>query len=155
MLTTLLSFFGGNVFRMLWGEVSAMITARQDHRFEIERMKVQADLEAAQHARNLDAIRLQAELGVQTIRVQGEQALQQLDGELFREGVLATTKPSGIGWVDAWNGCIRPLLATMAIALWVLHLARSGWLLDEYSWGLIGAVLGIYVADRTLFKRGK
>ena len=155
MLTTLISFFGGNVFRMLWGEVSAMITARQDHRFEIERMRVQAELEAAQHARNLEAIKQQADLGVQTIRVQGEQALQQLDGELFREGVLATTKPSGIWWVDAWNGCIRPLLATIAIGLWVMHLYRSGWTLDEYSWGLIGAVLGIYVADRTLFKRGK
>jgi len=155
MLTTLISFFGGNVFRMLWGEVSAMITARQDHKFEIERMRVQADLEAAQHARNLDAIKLQAELGVQTIRVHGEQALQQLDGELFREGVLATTRPSGIGWVDAWNGSIRPLLASIAILLWVLHLHRSGWVLDEYSWGLIGGVLGIYVADRTLFKRGK
>lgn len=129
MLTTLISFFGGNVFRMLWGEVSAMITARQDHKFEIERMRVQADLEAAQHSRNLEAIKLQADLGVQTIRVQGEQALQQLDGELFREGVLATTKPTGIAWVDAWNGCIRPLLASIAIALWVLHLAtrRGSW----------------------------
>ena len=29
------------------------------------------------------------------------------------------------------------------------------WVLDQDSWMLVGAVLGIYVADRTLFKRGK
>lgn len=155
MLTTLIAFFGGNVFRMLWGEISAMITARQDHRFELERMRAQAELEAAQHARNLEAIAQQAALGVQTIRVQGEQVLQQLDGELFREGVLATTKSTGVKWVDAWNGCIRPLLASIAIGLWVCHLAKAGWVLDASSWALIGGVLGIYIADRTLFKRGK
>ena len=37
----------------------------------------------------------------------------------------------------------------------VLHFYRAGWVLDEQGWALVGAVLGIYVADRTLFKRGK
>jgi hypothetical protein len=37
----------------------------------------------------------------------------------------------------------------------VLHVARAGWTLDEQGWALLGAILGIYVADRTLTKRGK
>ena len=30
MITTLISFFGGSVFRMLWGEISTYLTAKQD-----------------------------------------------------------------------------------------------------------------------------
>ena len=47
MLSALFSFLGGSVFRMIWGEVSAYLTARQQHSQEMDRMKLQADLEAA------------------------------------------------------------------------------------------------------------
>lgn len=74
MISALFSFLGGSVFRMIWGEVSHWLTARQDHTFEIERLRLQADMDAAQHARNLEAIRMQADLGVKTIQVQAEAA---------------------------------------------------------------------------------
>ena len=56
MLSALLSFFGGTAFRMLWGEVSAYLNKKQDHAFEIERMRLQEQFDAAQHARNLEAL---------------------------------------------------------------------------------------------------
>lgn len=154
MITTLISFFGGSVFRMLWGEISTYVTAKQDHRFEIDRMTLQGTLDAAQHARNQAAIQLQADLGVKTIHVQAEADLGRLDAAAFGIGVELTGKPSGNWFIDAWNGAIRPGLATTSIALVVAsEFALIN--MSENAWALAGSALGIYVADRTLFKRGK
>lgn len=155
MLTTLLSFLGGSVFRMLWGEISAWLTARQDHRHEIERMRLQAELDAAQHERQQAAVRLHHDLGVETIRVQSAADLALHDAQAFGAAVELTSQASGVSWVDAWAAAVRPALATMCVALVVLHFARAGWALDERGWELVGAVLGLYVADRALFRRGK
>jgi len=66
----LFSFLGGSAFRMIWGEVSAYFTRKQEHAEEKERMELQGKLEAEQHARNMESIRVQAELGVKTIQMQ-------------------------------------------------------------------------------------
>lgn len=155
MLSTVFSFLGGTAFRMIWGEASAWLTARQDHRHELERMRLQGELDAAAHGRNIEAIRVQADLGVKTIQVQGEIDLARIDADAFSKAVELTGKTSGIGWVDAWNGAIRPLLATEMMLLISLHFYGKGWVLDDRGWELAGAALGIFVADRVLFRRGK
>jgi len=154
MLTTLISFLGGSAFRMIWGEVSSYLTARQEHQHELQRMRLQADLEAEQHKRQQEAIRLQAELGVKVIEAQREADLDRLAAEGFNIAVEATSKVTGVRWVDAWNAAIRPGLATVSIVL-VVSDAWQLVSLNENAWALAGAALGIYVADRTLFKRGK
>lgn len=155
MFTTLISFLGGNAFRMLWGEVSALLTKSQDHAHEIERMRLQAELDAAQHVRNIESQRLQAKLGVQVIRVQAESEVETAEAHAWAAAAGSIGRRSGIGWVDAWNGIIRPLVASVCVVLWVLHVSRAGWVLDEQGWAILGAALGIYLADRTLTKRGK
>lgn len=155
MITTLISFLGGNAFRMLWGEISAWLGKRQEHAHEIERMRLQAELDAAQHARSMEIQRLQAELGVQTLRVQAEAEVDTAEAHAWAAAASSIGRRTGTGWVDAWNGLIRPLVATVCIVLWVLHVSRAGWVLDEQGWAILGAALGIYLADRTLSKRGK
>ena len=54
MISALVSFLGGSVFRMIWGEASAYLNKRQDHRHETEMLKVQAELEQAKHGRDLE-----------------------------------------------------------------------------------------------------
>ena len=117
-------------------------------------MTLQGALDAAQHARNLEAIRQQAELGVKTIQVQGEADLGRLDAQAFNVGVELTGKSSGNWFIDAWNGAIRPGLATTSIAL-VVASEFALISMSDNAWALTGSALGIYVADRTLFKRGK
>lgn len=154
MLTALISFFGGSAFRMLWGEISSWVSSRQEHAHEIERMRLQGELDAAQHERNQAAIRLQAELGVKVIAAQAEADLLRLDAQAFGSAVELTGRATGMWWVDAWNGVIRPGLATVSIGLVVANEFR--WIaMSDNAWALAGAALGIYVADRTLFKRGK
>lgn len=154
MISALISFLGGSVFRMLWGEISTWMTARQDHRHEIERMRLQGELDAAAHARNQDAIRVQAALGVQTIRVQAEADVGRVEVDGWLAAVKGTTVTTGVCLVDLWNGIIRPAVATWSVMMISGHYFRW-WELDENGWSVCGAALGIYLADRALFKRGK
>jgi hypothetical protein len=154
MISAILSFLGGSVFRMLWGEVASWINKRLEHEQEMERLAQQEGFAAAQHARNLEAIRVQAELQVKVIEVQAQSALDQLDAQTFLEGVKATAVQTGIRWVDAWNAIIRPGVATWAIAM--LSGEALKWIVvTEATASVCFAALGLYLADRTLAKRGK
>ena len=154
MITALLSFLGGNVFRMIFGEIVSAWNKKQDHAQEMERMRFQADIDAAQHDRNQAAIKVQAELGVKTIQVQAEAHIDEIEAQGWLEAVKATAIKTGLAWVDAWNACIRPAVATWAIIMMTMHefnlIAMS-----ENTIALSSAALGIYLADRSLFKRGK
>ena len=154
MISALISFLGGSIFRSLWGEISTWMTARQDHEHEIERMRLQGELDAAAHARNLDAIRVQAGLGVQTIQVQAESDIGRLEADGWLTAVKGTTLATGVWFVDLWNGVIRPAVATWSVMMISGHYLRW-WTLDDNGWSICGAALGIYLADRALFKRGK
>ena len=155
MIATLVSFFGGNIFRMIFGEVVAFISKRQDHAQELERMRLQGELDAAQSDRGQAAIRLQAELGVKTIQVQAESHADAAEDDAWLEIAKGTTKTVGIWFLDVWNGIIRPAVATWAMVLISLHYYTKNWVLDDNGWSICGAALGIYLADRALFKRGK
>lgn len=154
MIMALLSFFSGGVFRMLWGEVSNWITARQDHKHELESLRLHGELDAAAHARNLEAITVQAGLGVQTIRVQAEADVDRIEADGWLAAVKGTTSATGVWLVDFLNGIIRPSVAIWSVVMITGNYARW-WALDENGWSVCGAALGIYLADRALFKRGK
>ena len=155
MISAIISFLGGSVFRMIWGEVSTWVTAKQNHAQELERLRLQGEMDAAQHSRNLESIRVQAELGAKEIRVKAEADLSRIDAEGFYGAARDAMKPTGIWLVDLWNGVIRPLCATIAVAMWVLSLYRAGWVLGPWDQELTAAVLGFFFADRALGKRGK
>lgn len=154
-MSALFTFLGGSVFRMLWGEISAYFKAKQEHAQELERMKLQEQLEAGRHERDMARIRLQSDLKVQEVKVVGDLAIQQTEANAFVEAIKAASKPIGIWWVDAWNGSIRPAMATVALSLWVLALYRAGFFPSEWDKELIAGILGFYIADRALAKRGK
>lgn len=155
MITGLLSFLGGNVFRLIFGEIIAFLNKKQDHAQEVERMQLQAQLDAAQHARNLEAITVQAQLGVKTIQVQAEAAIGQIEAEGWLSAVNATSKIIGVAWIDGWNAVIRPGVATWSVLMMTLGELGAIAHLSENTIAVCGVALGIYLADRSLFKRGK
>lgn len=156
MISAILSFLGGSAFRMIWGEVSSWLTAKQDHEQEMQRMKFQADQDAAQHNRNLEAQRLQAELGIQVIEARSAGAVDEIEASAWLSTVQATGKKIGVAWVDAWNAVIRPAGATWAIL--ILTANEMQWLaqpMTEGTQAVCYAFLGLFVADRALGKKGK
>lgn len=155
MFTALFSFLGGNAFRLIFGEVVAYLNKKQDHALETERMRLQAELDAQQHARNLESIRVQNDLGVRVIQVQRDADLERIETGAWSVAVADVGKQTGIRFLDYWNGSVRPLLATLAILLVVAGIVQNGFVLTDWDKELVGAILGIYVADRSLARRGK
>ena len=155
MLEALLSFLGGSVFRMVWGELSSWLTRRQEHQQELARLALQRDLDDRAHARNLEALRLQHDLGIQTVRVKADADVALAEAAAFGKVMEASLRPTGIVFVDAWNGIIRPAGATIALVLWVLKLHAQAYVMDGWDVTLCGTVLGFFYADRSLGKRNK
>ena len=155
MISALVSFLGGSVFRMIWGEASAYPNKRQDHRHETEMLKVQAELDQAKHGRDLEQMRLANELGVKMVEVQKDAAIAAGELDAFSKAIEAAARPTGIKWVDAWNGAIRPSYATVALALWLVKVAAQGFKMDAFDAELLAVVAGFYFPDRSLGKRGK
>ncbi len=140
---------------MLWGEISSFINKKQDNLHELELLRLHGTLDSETHARNMQALKTQAELNIQIVREQSEANVAGIESDAWLEAVKGTTKTIGIWFIDMWNGLIRPLVATWAIIMISINFANQGWILDENGWMLCSAALGIYLADRSLFKRGK
>lgn len=154
-MLTILSFLGGNAFRLIFGEIASFFSKKQEAEIELERIKAQGEIDAAQHARTMESIKTQAELGVKTIQVQAEAILDKVETDAWAQAVGDVGKQTGIKFLDIWNGSIRPALATMAMAVVLFEVFRNGFMLSDWDRELVGAILGIYVADRHLTKRGK
>ena len=155
MFEALLSFLGGSVFRMIWGEVSSWYNKRQDHAFELERLRLQTEIDDRAHQRTQEALRLQAELGIKTIEAKAVADVATAEADAFANAMREAFKPTGYAFVDIWNGVIRPSAATIALGLWVLKLSSQGWKMDDWDIALAGMVLGFFFADRSLSKRAK
>ena len=118
-------------------------------------MRLQGDMDAAQHTRTMESIAQQHAMGVEVINVQAQAHVTAVEADAWLDAVQGTSKTVGIWLIDAWNGIIRPLSATWAIAMITISTYRMDWVMDLDAKAVCGAALGIYLADRTLFKRGK
>lgn len=158
---SLFSFLGGTVFRLVFGEVMSFLNKRIDHAHELAMMDKQLAADERRAQLQQAAAEQQAKLGIQMIEAQREAAADLLDGETFLMGVKATTIQTGIKIIDAWNAAIRPGVATWAIVM--LTIEALGWLsvfgggqeLSADTREVISAALGLFLADRSLARRGK
>jgi hypothetical protein len=155
MIEALFSFLGGSAFRMIWGEVVAWGNKKLDHEQEMARMQLQAELDDKSHQRNMEALRLQNELGIKTIEAKAEADVSTAEADAFDEAMKTAFKPTGITIVDVWNGIIRPSAATLALVLWFLKLDSQHFVMTDWDYALVGTILGFFFASRELAKRGK
>lgn len=154
-MSAILSLFGGAAFRAIWGEVSTWLNNRQQHSQELERMKLQSELDAARSTQQLDALKTQSELGIKTIEVQKDAAMSQADADAFTAGLKAAAAATGVAWVDAWNGVVRPSYATVVLGLWIGVLWTEHFHPSEWDLSVMGSVIGFFFADRALRHAGK
>lgn len=146
----IISFLGGGAFRAVWGEVSTWLNNKQTHTQEMERMKLQSDLDSARAGQQLAAMAAQSAAGIQTIREQSAAAMSVADADAFTAGIKAAAAPTGVKWVDAWNGAVRPAYATVALLIWIGLLCKEGFVASVWDLELMGSVAGFFFADRSL-----
>jgi hypothetical protein len=152
-LPALISFLGGATARAVIGHVIKFFEKKQDHAQEIERMRLQGELDAARSTQNAALVRLQAELKVEEIKLVGEAAIGLEEAKAFTEAMKTANQPTGNWFVDGWNGCIRPGAATIAIVIWLLKIIKAGLAITSWDENLVASILGYYFADRQLGKR--
>ena len=153
-MSAILSFLGGSVFRMVWGEVASFVTKNQEHKHEKELMLLQREAEAATHSRNLENLKTQSDLGIKRVHVEHQATIEDGELEAWIEASKATGTKSGILWIDGWNQSIRPGVATIAVVAMLIEITLLGHLTDWHR-EVFSAALGLFLADRSLTKRGK
>jgi hypothetical protein len=153
MLTAILSFLMSAGFRLVLGDVIGYLKQKQEANQEMARIEAQRGLEAQLHAQRMEVARLEADKGMQMIHVQAEATADQQAGDAFKAAVDAAGKTWGNWFIDAWNGAIRPGLATWAVVMLSLE-AFGAFKMGESTAAVCGAALGLYLGQRDLFKRG-
>ena len=153
MFGALFSFLGGSVFRMIWGELSEAWNKHQDHKHELESMRLQMELEAQKANQDLERMRVASELGIKELEVKTNAEIEGKDADAFIAAMRTVNTKTGNVWIDGWNASIRPAAATTAILLWWLSLAQNGFILQEWDWELVGVILGFYFAHRVFASR--
>lgn len=146
----IISFLGGSAFRAVWGEVSTWLNNKQAHSQEMERMKLQSELQIAQSTQQLAAIAAQSAAGIAAIQAQTEAAVSTADADAFTAGLKAAATPTGVKWVDAWNGTVRPAFATVVLLLWISIVVKNDFVATVWDLELMGSVAGFFFADRSL-----
>ncbi len=149
-MSAILSFLGGAAFRMIWGQLASMWGKRQDHKHELEMLRLQAELDDKRHARDCERLRLQSELGVKEVVVQADADIARIEASAFMQAASRATERTGIFLVDLWNGSIRPASASIALFLWVVALNAQGWKMGDWDRELVGVIIGFYFASRVL-----
>ena len=150
MLGGLLSFLGGTAFRWILGEVFGFLKARDEHRAEMERTRLQIELERERAALQRAAAQQAADLGVKVIEAQSEAAAEAAAALAHLRSIEGVNEASKRGdWIGAWNASIRPLAATAAIFLLVgQSVAPSVFVLSAVVVDVICAILGVFVGER-------
>jgi hypothetical protein len=154
MITELVTFLGGAGARLFLGKAFDAFEKWQDQKNELARLRLQGDLDAAQHARNLEAIKVQADLGVKVIEAQTEAHVTYAEADAFLEAVKATGQKTGIWLIDIANGIVRPELAQICIGLWIMALMQQHWVLGDWDRNVIAMALGIFLGGRIHLKGG-
>jgi hypothetical protein len=152
MFSAIFSFLGGAAFRFILGKATEMLEKRQEHLQELARIDAQEKIDAGKHERQKDLIKMQADLGIKEIQIAGSVAVEKAAADAFTEAMKNANKPTGVAWVDAWNGCIRPAGATIALLLWLLQMLKAALVLTEWDKNLIASILGYFYADRSIGK---
>ena len=143
-----ISFLGGTAFRLLLSYLMDRYTVRQEHYYELQRIKIQDEIEANVHARNLQALRVQSDLGIQVVESQRAYDATLFDNMQFEKAVESVSKPTGNTKIDAINSLIRPLLAVTCIGVWIWNIYAKRGVLTSWDLELIAATLGVFVGSR-------
>lgn len=152
-LPAMLSFLGGATARAFLGHAIEWLKKKQDHAQEMERMRLQAELDDRASERQARLIQQQAELKVQEIKLVGENAIGLAEAQAFIEAQKVANQPTGNRIVDAWNGSIRPAAASIALLIWLLKIVKAAFTITAWDENLVASILGYFFADRQLGKR--
>lgn len=121
---------------------------KQEFEQEQARVKLQDELEANRHGREIAMIKAQKEAGVEVIPVSSEMYGNIAENTNFTVAVSSVSKDTGYWQINALNSLIRPGLALFCIVVWGLSLWHRNYVLTTWDLDLIGVTLGVFIGSR-------
>ncbi len=93
-----------------------------------------------EHSRELEMLKVQTDLQLEIQKVQGNTRVAEMDRnvdiaayESQAKIAASSLKSTGVVWVDAWNGALRPFAVTIIITLFAV-------MASFYTYAVLGAV---------------
>ena len=100
-----------------------------------------------EHKRELEMLTIQTDLQLKIAEKQGETRVAEMDREVDIAAyesqakiASASLKATGIAWVDAWNGALRPFAVTIIITLFAV-------MASFYTYAVLTTVDPIHAVD--------
>jgi hypothetical protein len=146
--SAMITLLGSTVLRLIISSVLDRWKESRDHRYEVARVRLQDELAQKEHDRNLQALRVQKDLGILTAKLEKQFELDKAEEERFQAEVEELRRPTGVVWLDRWNSGIRPALATACIAVWLVSLHMRGWIPNSWDLELLSSTLGLFIGGR-------
>ena len=116
LISTVLGMLGG-----VLPEITKEITASREHKRELERMQVNAELQLKMLEKQTDAKLAEIDAGVVVEEMKAFRAQM--------ENIYKQQVPTGVKWIDGFSALIRPLTAFNLMALFIV-------IALIYSWGV-------------------
>lgn len=154
-MSAILSFLGGTAFRLIWSQIAEYIDKRQAHKQEQELMHLQGELDMQRHRNDCERLRTMHEIGIKEIEIKADADIAVREADAFVAAMRSANRPTGVKWIDGWNGSIRPAGASVALLLWVFAMNNQGWILTDWDRELCAVMIGFFFASRELSKGRK
>lgn len=146
--SAVLALLGGTAFRLVLSFTMDRVKEYQDHRFEMQSIKLQDHIEESRSNRHMKILQIQKDLGLEQVGMEIDRSDSLQNMVNFQEAVADVKKPTGFLYLDMLNSSIRPGLAIFCIVIWGLHLYHKNWILSSWDLELIAATLGIFIGSR-------
>lgn len=169
MLELLGVIFGGAL--RLFPTVLDFLSKRKEADLEIERMKLEAQLEDARSVNRLKEIQAASAANIQLQQVQNEGAISVAEMNAIQEALRGQSRRTGDKWLDRVNVSVRPILTYWWCI--VLHTAHkivlavvaiqaktplAQWaplIYTDFDRAVVGSIIGFWFVDRSLRQLGK
>lgn len=158
MLMTILALLGGGLGGLLRfvPEMFKLFTEQKDRDHEFRMTTLQLEIDKARATQALDLVHAQGDVTAQAGEMQA-----------YIEAIKGQSAPTGVAWIDALNGSVRPVITYWWMLLFTVYkactigLAAAQWTnLDNFIgalWtaqdaGTLAMIIGFWFVDRSFRK---
>jgi hypothetical protein len=146
-------FIGSAAFRVIFDRVFAYVDKRQDHKYELERMERQTEIDLKLADVRAKYAAQEADVRLRALQAQYAGAADLASIEAKIEGLRDATSSTGIHWVDAVVKMVRPSITAWIWILFGLACIRNGMQFGAEERELLGMITGFWFAERWMTKR--